>query len=159
MLYESISRLESGNATAIENGDEIDAITVKTKNGLLKKTVNHGLYANYGDDIEKEWLHFNGTYTAQYDKNGILKQTSAVYRIGSSGKQNRFSVKRKGGKVVQVIKYRWDAAAKKGKGAWRKEEKYEFTYTKTKISKARYASMINSQLREEYHNYYVYYWY
>ena len=57
--------------------EEADSVQVSTKDGLLVKTVNSGLYANWNDGEAKEWMRFNGTYTAEYE-NGILHHTSGV---------------------------------------------------------------------------------
>ena len=65
--------------------EEVDSVEVTTENGLLKKTVNSGMYANWGVQDEKEWMRFNGTYTANYDENGIVTDTSGIFRAGPSG--------------------------------------------------------------------------
>ena len=139
--------------------EETDSISVTLKNGLLKKTVNTGMYANVNVGEKKTWQRFNGTYRADYDKNGILKETSAKFRMGASGKQYGFVVKRKNGRITQVIRRRWVAATKSKKAHWEDEEKIVFKYTKTKISKKRYAMMINEAVIGSDNNYYFYNWY
>ena len=64
----------------LDHMEEVDSIIVTTENGLLSKTVNDGIFANHNDEEEKEWLRFDGTYTANFDANGILDYTSAVYK-------------------------------------------------------------------------------
>ncbi|MBR6391941.1 MAG: hypothetical protein IKS12_01535, partial [Eubacterium sp.] len=137
---------------------EADSVALTLKNGLLKKTVNVGLYANFNVGDSMEWERFNGTYRADYDKYGILKQTSAKFRMGPSGKQESFKVTRKNGLVTQVIRRRWMKPQGK-KGYWQNEEKIVFKYTNKKISKQRYAMMINAAVIGSDNNYYLYYWY
>lgn len=139
--------------------EETDSISVTLKNGLLKKTVNTGMYANVNIGDKKTWQRFNGTYRADYDKNGILKETSAKFRMGESGKQNSFVVKRKNGRITQVIRRCWVPARNGKKGYWENEEKIVFRYTKKKISKKRYAMMINDAIIGSDNNYYFYNWY
>jgi len=141
--------------------EEIDSVTVSTrKNGLLKKTVNHGLFANYAKAQNRKWARFNGIYTVKYDKNGIANLTTAKFSsFPGSGKQLKFKTYMKNGLVTKVIGYNWDTEAKKGKGAWEKDSKIVFKYTGTKIDKIRYAAMINDQIMEKENNYYMYNWY
>lgn len=65
--------------------EETDSVQVTVENGLLKKTVNSGYYANWNEREPKKWLRFNGTYTAEYDSDGIAKTMSAVFRNGKDG--------------------------------------------------------------------------
>lgn len=141
--------------------EELDSVSVTTrKNGLLKKTVNHGLFANYTYAHKRHWDRFYGTYTVNYDKNGIARITSAKFRaFPGSGPQLKFKLFKKNGLIKKVIRYSWDSDAKKGKGAWERSEKYVFKYTSSKINKIRYASMINSQIMDLGNNYYMYNWY
>ena len=132
--------------------EEVDSISVKLKNGLLKKTINTGLYANWGADEEKTWERFNGTYTANYDRDGILSHTSAVFRMGPSGKDLRFKVTRKDGRVTQVIRQKWG-------GKWVDDAKFVFTYYKTRTDRQRYAAMINESIMDADNTYYIYNWY
>ena len=73
-MRSSSEELETGYAM-----EEIDSIAVTTENGLLRKTVNSGLYANWNEDEEKDWMRFNGTYTVLYDGDGFAYETSAVF--------------------------------------------------------------------------------
>ncbi len=139
--------------------EEVDSISVTTRsNGLLKKTVNTGLYANWNRDEEKVWRRFNGTYTANYDANGVVKNTSAIYRMGPSGNEWSFSATVKDGRITQVIQKRWSNDAS-GKGHWMNMNKYVFQYTDTRISKVRYAQMLNDCLLTSSSTYYFYNWY
>ena len=72
--------------------------------------------------------------------------------------QNKFVLKKKGGKIVQVTQYSWNKNAKKGKGSWERESKYLIKYGKKTINKYRFANMINDILMGE-NNYYAYMWY
>lgn len=152
---------KDGEESAYEYAEEIDSVAVTTrKNGLLRKTVNHGLFANYTYAEKRKWERFDGVYTVNYDKNGIAYKTSARFKtFPDSGPQLKFRVFRKNGLITTVIRYKWDTAANKGKGAWEKDQKFVFKYTGQKISRIRYASMINSQIMDEANNYYIYNWY
>ena len=159
-LHIETTRTDPGDPSDIEYAEEVDSIEVTTKGGLLKKTVNRGIFANWTSTTKKKWSRFDGTYTAKYDKNGIVHVTSARFKtFGSSGKQLKFRVKWKNGRIVKVIRYSWDSAAKKGKGAWTKDSKFTFKYTDTKIGKVRYAEMINAFVMGEDNLYYRYCWY
>ena len=72
-----------------DHAEEIDSVIVTTKDGLLEKTVNDGIFANWGDDEVKKWTRFMGSYTAEYDSNGIVSLTSGVYSVGESGPEAR----------------------------------------------------------------------
>lgn len=162
MLHDNIwTETDLDGRSAYEYGEELDSVAVTPrKNGLLKKTVNRGLFANYSHAEKRKWARFDGVYTVNYDKNGIVNKTSAKFRtFPGSGPQLRFKVYRKNGLITKVVRYNWDADANKGKGAWVKDQKFVFKYTKKKISKVRYASMINSQVMDEANNYYMYNWY
>lgn len=145
-----------------EYADEIDYVTVTRKGGLLKKTVNHGIFANYDNvGTEKTWTDFMGTYTANYNSDGIVSDTYAKFKGPSSyntGRQLKFQFKRKDGKIAQVIQYKWNKEANNGKGAWKRETKYVLKYGKKTIDKYRFANMINDILMGE-NNYYAYMWY
>ncbi len=139
--------------------EEIDSISVKTwDNGLLKKTTNTGLYANWNNGEEKNWERFNGTYTVNYDKNGIANNTSAIYRFGPSGKELSFKLTVKDGRITQIVQRRWNSVAGKN-GAWENNLKFTFQYTDIKIDKARYSLMINDSVLTASSTYYIYNWY
>lgn len=154
--------ISEDNPDMIEYADEIDYMNVKTRKGLLKKTVNHGIFANWDNtETPKNWSDFMGTYTARYNKYGIIKDTYAKFsKIASSstGKQNKFVMKVKDGVINSVIKYEWNNAFNKGKGRWEPASKYTFKYAKTKISPYRYSQMMSNILMEQ-NNYYEYLWY
>ena len=157
-IHEETRRDIVGNTKEEEYCDEIDYVAVTRKNGLLKKTVNRGIFANYDNvGTEKKWADFMGTYTAGYDKNGVIRSTRAKFTGNSSylsGKQLKFTTRSKNGKITQVTRYMWNIDKKR----WDPKNKYVFKYSKNKISKARYATMMNDILMEE-NNYYQYIWY
>lgn len=139
--------------------EEIDAVSVVAgSNGLLKKTTNTGLYANWNNGEEKTWERFNGTYTAEYDKNGVVNKTSALYRFGPSGKELSFKVTYKDGRIASVTQRRWFNDGSKN-GRWENEQKFVFRYTDTKIDRIRYAAMINDCVLTSSSTYYIYHWY
>lgn len=145
-----------------EYADEIDYVTVTRKNGLLKKTVNRGIFANYDTvGTKKKWTDFMGTYTVHYDENGIVSNTYAKFKGPASyntGKQLRFELKKKNGRIVKIMQYSWNSSLNNGKGAWKPETKYIFKYSKKKIDKVRFSNMINDLLMGE-NNYYAFTWY
>ena len=135
--------------------EEVDSIDV-TKNGeLLKKTVNTGLYANWNEGEAKEWERFNGTYTANYDENGIVTDTSGIFRAGPSGPQYKIEKTMENGLVTELVKQVPD----NDPDTWMNESKYTFEYTDTAISQSRYAQMINYFALGEFNQYYAYNWY
>lgn len=75
----------SGNNYPAYYAEEIDAISTTVEKGLLRKTINTGLYSNWDDGQDDEWLRFNGTYTVNYDNDGIIKETTR-YKYNSSTK-------------------------------------------------------------------------
>ena len=135
--------------------EETDSISVVTENGLLRSTTNTGMYANWNDGEEKVWQRFSGTYAAGYDANGILSQTDAYHRVGSSGTENKFGLTKENGSVVEAIRLWKDYAT----GEWTGESKFEFEYTDIETTPARFAAMINSTILGETNNYYYYFWY
>ena len=137
--------------------EEVDSISVTTKKGLLKKTVNTGIYANVNENEEKQWVRFNGLYRADYDSDGILKGTSAKFRYGPSDKEYNFKVKKKNGRITQVIRQNWEK--RNGRGKWVDVEKIVFKYTNQKVNKKRYSMMINEHIIGTDNNYYIYNWY
>lgn len=147
--------------TEYDYAEELDSVAVTVrKSGLLKKTVNRGLFANYSKAENRKWERFDGVYTVAYDKSGIAGRTSAVFKtFPGSGPQLKFRVFRKNGLISKVIRYNWDPDAKKGKGAWIRDQLFVFKYTAQKIGRVRYASMINSRIMDEGNNYYIYNWY
>ena len=80
MLHSSHVGDPSAPKSPCYNAEEFDQIIVTQKDGLLRKTVNSGLYTNWLDGEDREWMRFNGTYSAFYDGDGILEHTECVYR-------------------------------------------------------------------------------
>ena len=106
VLQESI--VSSPKDKIADHMDETDSVIVTTANGLLKKTVNDGLFANYNDKEVKEWKRFDGSYTAFYDDNGIVSETEALFTtFPGSGKQYKIELTVKDGRVAEAIRYYW----------------------------------------------------
>lgn len=136
-----------------DDAEEVDSVSVTSSNGLLVRTVNTGMYANWAPTTEKEWLRFNGTYSASYDGDGIVDTVFSVSRVGRSGVDNRFEAYREDGLVREATVLSQDGTS------WSGMTRYTFEYTDTEISAARYATMINSFLMGEENNWYRYLWY
>ena len=136
------------------NAEEYDAVNVTTENGLLRKTVNTGLYSNWMDGEDREWMRFNGTYTAEYDGEGILTGTSSTFRDGQAGIDYVFEVTRSGGRITEVIR-----KTKTPDGGTAPDARIVFEYTDTSVDPARYSLMINAHIMEEGNNFYIYNWY
>ena len=80
------SREESGGEGGVPFVmEEADSVSVTLKGGVMVRSVNTGIYANWNEGDEREWMRFNGTYTAYYDDNGILTGTSSAFRAGPLG--------------------------------------------------------------------------
>ena len=133
--------------------EEVDSVQVTTANGLLQKTVNSGIYANWNDGDEKQWERFNGTYAAEYDADGILQSTSSAFRMGPPGAADLLAITRENGRITEIV-HSLQYAGQEPKA----DMKLVFHYTDTEISPARYAMMINDLVMGT-NNYYVYYWY
>ena len=179
VLHENI--ISPPEEKLLDHMEEVDSVMITSENGLLRKTVNDGLFANYNDEEEKIWRRFDGTYTANFDDNGILDYTSAVYKtFPGSGNQNKFDLTVEDGQITEVLVSNWgpaetadstesgdtaedtaneESAASESDGQWYPNTRYVFEYTDTEISPARYASMINYFLLEGGGNYYIYNWY
>lgn len=134
--------------------EETDSVQVTVENGLLKKTVNSGYYANWNEREPKKWLRFNGTYTAEYDSDGIAKTMSAVFRNGKDGIQYQIEVKKVNGVITEAVVKQPD-----GSGSLTETTKYEFEYTDAEISAARYSQMMNYFIIGDGSNYYNNNWY
>ena len=135
--------------------EETDSVSVTTsKKDLLEKTVNTGLYANWNEGEEKEWMRFNGTYTAYYDKEGILSCTSSRFRAGPAGGEDLFELTKVNGRITEAVR----SIRYPGQEA-QPMAKYVFAYNDTKIDPVRYASMINAHIMDEDNNYYEFFWY
>lgn len=136
-----------------DDSEEVDAVSVTSSNGLLVRTVNTGMYANWGTEDEKEWLRFNGTYTASYDGGGIVVSTSSVLRTGPSGIDGRYDAFREDGLITEATVLYPEGSS------WTGMTHFVFEYTDMEMSRGRYATMINSFLMGESSNYYKYFWY
>ena len=167
VLHESI--ISSASDPVDDHMEEIDSVQVTGKDGLLVKTVNNGLFANYNDNEKKIWRRFDGTYTANYDSNGIVENTTALFRtFPGSGNMYKFDLTIKDGRVTEAVRNKWADAGTEGdesssgtenEGSWEPECKYVFEYTDTGISRERYASMINCFLLDGGSYYYIFNWY
>ena len=159
VLHNSIFYNDSKKKVVDFTMEEVDSVAVTThENGLLKKTTNTGLYANWNEDEKKIWTRFNGVYTANYDVNGIVSWTSAKFKFGPSGKQLKLIATIQDGRVVEVVKQSM-GTDEEGNSKWVNEAKYVFTYTDKKIDNARYSLMINDILLTAENTYYIYNWY
>lgn len=135
--------------------EETDSVQVTVENGLLKKTVNSGYYANWNEREPKKWLRFNGTYTTEYDADGIARLMSAEFRNGQDGIQFQIEVKKENGVITEAV-------VKQPSGSddsFTETAKYEFEYTDTEISAARYSQMMNYFITGDGNNYYNNNWY
>ena len=167
VLHENI--ISQPEDPVVDHMEEVDSVMITSENGLLRKTVNDGLFANYNDEEEKIWTRFDGSYTANYAANGILDNTTAVFStFPGSGNQYKFDLTIENGRVTEAVRNRWAPAdnaneendsADENEGVWEPEVRFVFEYTDTEISQARYASMINCFLLEGGGNYYIYNWY
>ena len=129
--------------------EETDSVQVLTENGLMKKSINSGFYANWNENEPKRWLRFNGTYTAEYDSDGIAKLMSAVFRAGPPQTSYVVEVEKENGVITGAVVNGDTSLAKK----------LEFEYTDTEISAARYSQMMNYFIIGSGTNYYNNNWY
>ena len=137
------------------NAEEFDQIIVTQKDGLLRKTVNSGLYTNWLDGEDREWMRFNGTYSAFYDGDGILEHTECVYRDDQIPVNYVFEVKKENGRVSEVIR----KTKTEGNDEEVNEAKIVFEYDDTRIDAGRYSRMINANILDSENNFYIYNWY
>ena len=155
VFHKTVSEDISGNNYPTYYAEETDSISVTTKNGLLKKTINTGLFANYDEGQVDEWTRFNGTYTVDYDETGIVSNTSVLSRKGYSGDVFKTKLTKENGRVTEVIKYQYNDQTNK----WNEIRKIEIEYSDIEIDKYRYASMINALIMDGENTYYIYSWY
>ena len=155
VFHKAVNKDITGNNYPTYYAEETDSISIDTKNGLLSKTVNTGLFANYDEGDQDEWTRFNGTYTVNYDENGIVKDTSVVSRQGYSGDVYKFELKKEKGRITEVIKSQYNNSTNK----WEDIKKIDIEYSDIEIDKYRYASMINALIMDEENTYYIYSWY
>ena len=155
-LHERI-QLPSEDGGFDDHMEEADAVSVTTKDGLLSKTVNTGMYANWSEASgeEKQWLRFSGTYAAEYDGDGLLSAASAEHRIGPSGIEFKCEMTKENGLVTEAVKLEPDY----GTGGFSPASRFVFEYTDIEIPAGRYAAMINSFVTGSHNNYYYYFWY
>ena len=134
--------------------EEIDSIQVYEENGLLAKTVNSGLYANWNDGEEKEWMRFNGTYGLEYE-NGIVIRNHDAYRAGGDPIDFHFELNKENGLLMEAVKmmhYKGDEQATP-------DRRIVFEYSDIKTDEARYTRMVNAHLIDGDNNYYIFNWY
>ena len=155
VFHKAVNKDITGNNYPTYYAEETDSISVTTKNGLLNKTINTGLFANYDEGTPDEWTRFNGTYTVDYDETGIVSNTSVKSLQGYSGDVFKTKLTKENGRVTEVIKYQYNDQTNK----WNEIRKIEIEYSDIKIDKYRYASMINAFIMEEENTYYIYSWY
>ena len=155
LLHEEHLGASEGDGEVSGDKEETDSITVVSKDGLLVKTINTGMYANWNTGEKKEWQRFNGTYTVEYDADGIATLASGVFRAGPSWIQNKYAVTKENGRVTEAIVL----SPNNETGDFDEFSKFIFEYTDTEISDSRYAMMINSFLLGETSSYYRYLWY
>lgn len=139
--------------SAAANNEEVDSITVTTENGLLKKTVNTGEYANWIEGEKKEWLRFRGVYTADYDGDGIVNIMTGDFGKDGIRIEKQFVVTRADGKITEVIEQIPDG------DSWTDLTRLTFEYDETEISPARYSLMMNYFIAGSQSKYYHYNWY
>ena len=136
-------------------GEEVDEVTItKRENGLLEKTVNHGMYSNWIEGEDRIWYRFNGTYTMEYDEDGIAHKPSVVFRAGPPNQDTVYEVTKENDLVKEVV-----AKRKSDEGNWVEERKLEFTYSDIEIDAIRYSLMINAHVVGDANTYYIYNWY
>ena len=187
VLHENV--ISPPDEPVVDHMEEVDSVVITSEDGLLRKSVNDGLFANYNDEEPKEWKRFDGSYTANYGESGIIDNTFALFKnFPGSGNQHKFELTIENGRVTEVIKNAWvpadtasadDGSADTGEeagsaadnedppddsnvsteGSWEPEGRFVFEYTDTAISPARYAAMINYFLLDGGGNYYIYNWY
>ena len=155
VFHKTVSEDISGNNYPTYYAEETDSISVTTKNGLLKKTINTGLFANYDEGQVDEWTRFNGTYTVDYDETGIVSNTSVKSLQGYSGDVFKTKLTKENGRVTEVIKSQYNNSTNK----WEDIKKIDIEYSDIEIDKYRYASMINALIMDGENTYYIYSWY
>ena len=155
ILHSSHMGDPSDPSSPFYNAEEIDEVNVETEGGLLRRTTNRGLYTNWVDGEDREWMRFNGTYTAYYDYEGILSSTSCKYRDDQTPVDYLFDVTREDGRVVEVIR----KLKTQGSEEEFNDVKIVFEYTDIQTDAARYSLMINAYILDAQNNFYFYNWY
>ena len=106
VLHENV--ISAPEDLVVDHMEEVDSVLITSENGLLKKTVNDGLFANYNDKEKKEWRRFDGSYTANYGESGIIDTTFALFKnFPGSGNQNKYDLTIEDGRVTEVIINAW----------------------------------------------------
>ena len=113
------------------------------------------MYANWNDGETKEWQRFNGTYTANYDSDGIIHDTTAVFRAGSFSGEDHIKVTKNKGRVSEVE----TSVYYPDNNTTMISDKYVIEYTDIEIDAARCANMINDIVLGQGNNFYKYFWY
>ena len=132
-----------------EYAEEMDSVQIFTENGLIKKSINTGYFAKWTPGKKKNWTRFNGTYTAEYDSDGIVKMMSAVFREAPSQVQKTIETEKENGFITGAVM----------KAGENDAVRYEFEYTDEEISAARYSQMMNYFIIGAGSNYYNNNWY
>ena len=132
-----------------EFAEEMDSVQIFTENGVIKKSINTGYFTKWTSGSKKNWTRFNGTYTTEYDSDGIVKIMSADFREAPSQIQKTVEVEKENGIITGTI-------LKSGTNG---AVKFEFEYTDEEINAARYAQMMNYFIIGAGSNYYNYNWY
>lgn len=132
-----------------EFAEEMDSVQIFTENGVIKKSINTGYFTKWTSGSKKNWTRFNGTYTTEYDSDGIVKNMSADFREAPSQIQKTVEVEKENGIITGTI-------LKSGTNG---AVKFEFEYTDEEINAARYAQMMNYFIIGAGSNYYNYNWY
>jgi hypothetical protein len=153
--HETLCKYPEEPDTPDEHAEEVDSVIVTRENDLLKKTVNDGLFANWADGQAKEWYRFMGSYTAEYDENGIAKELLSEYDDVSTNSKDRYDIMVEDGKVTEVVCRKYVTSDEPDGMAF---TKYEFEYSDVEISQARYASMINYIIMEGGGTFYIFNW-
>ena len=155
VLHENLMRNPDDPDTPDDHAEEVDTVDVEVEDGLLRKTINNGIFANFTDGAPKEWCRFDGTYTAYYDDNGIVNVCNAQFSsYPGSGDQVKFDVVIKDGRITDVIR-----SESGSDGNWTETNRFAFEYSDVGVDNARYASMINEIIMMGSNNYYMYNWY
>lgn len=132
-----------------EFAEEMDSVQIFTENGVIKKSINTGCFTKWTSQTKKNRTRFNGTYTTEYDSDGIVKIMSAGLREAPSQIQKTVEVEKENGIITGAI-------LKSGTNG---AVKFEFEYTDEEINAARYAQMMNYFIIGAGSNYYNYNWY
>ena len=157
--HEGLVTYLEGNEILRDHAEEVDSVVVTAENGLLRKTVNDGIYANWGDTEEKTWVRFMGTYSIEYNDSGIAENLLSTYHIGTPESRAKREIRYENGQVAEAVRCDLFGGEDGTGGQWQEFTRFEFEYTDIAVSPARYAAMINSLITEGGSNYYIFNWY